>query len=148
MILGELNEIASGGIGLNKKPLRAVLAGNAKFFQIGVKILVRKGTVGFGQIGGAQRPPLLIGDADRVGLLFDTGHADRVGLLSDTGFHIALGKADFRPAVVSRHAGSGIGIALRNDLCRRLNTDCCHYAISFTCVSMNSISSTESPYFL
>ena len=134
VILGKVDEIFFGGVWLNLKPFRPVLAGNAQLLQIGVKVLIRKGAVGLRHIGGTHCPPGLV------------RHAYRMSLFIDTGLHIPLGKADLCPAVMGRYAWSGIGIALGDDLGGCIDPNRCHYAISFTCVSMNSISFSSKPY--
>ena len=104
MILREVDKITAGGIRLDPEPLRPGLAGNTELLQVSVEVLIRKCPVRLCHIGGTHCPPGLVRDTHRVGLLVDTG------------LHIPLGKADFRPVVMYRYSGSGIGIALRNDL--------------------------------
>ena len=104
VILREVDKITAGGIRLDPEPLRPGLAGNTELLQVGVEVLIRKGSVRLCHIGGTHCPPGLVRDSHRVGLLLNAG------------FHIPLGKADLRPAVMRRDARSGIGIALRNDL--------------------------------
>ena len=104
VILREVDKITAGGIRLDPEPLRPGLAGNTELLQVGVEVLIRKGSVRLCHIGGTHCPPGLVRDSHRVGLLLNAG------------FNIPLGKADLRPAVMYRYSGSGIGIALRNDL--------------------------------
>ena len=71
-----------------------------------------------------------------------------MGLLADARFHVLLfGIADLRPAVVRGDLRRGIGIDHRKSAAGSIERDP-HYVISFTCVSMKSISSGDRPYFL
>ena len=68
-------------------------------------------------------------------------------LFFNTSFNISLGKTNLRPSIMLRYVWSRIRIALRYHLCGSIYLNSCHYSISFTCVSIKSISSSESPYF-
>ena len=135
VVLRKINKIPTGSIWFNEKPFRAIFPGNPQFFKIGVKVLIRKGSVRFRHERCTHSPPGLVRNADSMGLLLNPG------------FHIPFGKANLCPAVVRRHAGRSIGITLRRDFCGCLNFDCRHYAISFTWDSINAISFSSKPYF-
>ena len=135
VVLRKINKIPTGSIRFNEKPFCASFTSNPQFFQIGVEVLIRKGSIWFRHERCPHSPPGLMCNADSMGLLLNPG------------FHIPLSKADLCPAVMRRYAGRGIGITLRCNFCSCLNFDCRHYAISFMWDSINSISFSSKPYF-
>ena len=136
MILRKIHKISTSYIRLDLKPLCARLTRNAQLLQIGMKIFICKRAEWFCHICSTQMPPCLM------------IHANRVRLLIDTRLHVSLRKSNFCPSLMHRYSGSGIGITLRNNFRRGTDLDPSHYAISFTCVSMKSISLSSRPYFL
>ena len=128
-------EILQGSRPVQLEPFRTGAAGAVRLrFEIGMEIV----------IGEIFPRPVFI-----HGVIFPRKYglnARCMRLLADALLHrLLFGVADLRPAVVVRHAGRIVGIHHGDDAAERLNIRC-HHFISLTCVSINSISRSSSPY--
>ena len=117
------------------EPFRAWLACDSVFYEIGVEVVVGKAIARSITENGVVFQYQLPSNIGRLRLL--------INALFD---RLPFGIADFNPSVVIQNARGLIGIDHRDDSLKALNLNC-HYTISFTCVSMNSISLSARPYF-
>ena len=134
MILRELDIVALRRVRRDLEPLRALAPRDAELLQIRMEICILEIAIRLRHERRAQMPPELRHEPCRMRLLLDAR------------LYLALRKANLRPTRIRRHIRQRIGIALRRDLRRRPDLDCRHHAISFTCVSIKSISFSSSPY--
>ena len=120
---------------IDLEPFRAWLALDLVFYEIGVEVVVGKANARSIFENGVVFQYQVPTNVGRLRLL--------INALFD---RLPFGIADFNPSVVMRNAWGFIGIDHRDDSLKALNLNC-HYTISFTCVSMNSISLSARPYF-
>ena len=130
----EILKIPPGLLPIQMEPLVFAVVLHPELAEIGVEIVVGEHLAAAVIIDGIA-PPLLM-----------VQHIGGVGLLFQAFVHRLLGVADLRPAVVPGNFRGGIGVDHGHHLPGSAQGYASHYAISFTWVSINSISSAVRSY--
>ena len=131
----EILKIPPGLLPIQMEPLVFAVVLHVQLAEVGVEIVVGEHLAAAVIIDGIA-PPLLVEQ-----------HIGGVGLLFQAFVHRLLGVADLRPAVVPGNFRGGIGVDHGHYLPGSVQRNTSHYAISFTWVSINSISSAVRSYF-
>ena len=116
------------------EPLVFAVVLHVQLAEVSVEIVVGEHLAAAVIVDGIA-PPLLVEQ-----------HIGGVGLLFQAFVHRLLGVADLRPAVVPGNFRGGIGVDHGHHLPGSAQSYASHYAISFTWVSINSISSAVRSY--
>ena len=130
----EILKIAPGLLPIQMEPLIFAVVLHVQLAEVGVEIVVGEHLTAAVIVDGIA-PPLLVEQ-----------HIGGVGLLFQAFVHRLLGVADLRPAVVPGNFRGGIGVDHGHHLPGSAQGYASHYAISFTWVSINSISSAVRSY--
>ena len=130
----EILKIPPGLLPIQMEPLVFAVVLHVQLAEIGVEIVVGEHLAAAVIVDGIA-PPLLVEQ-----------HIGGVGLLFQAFVHRLLGVADLRPAVVPGNFRGGIGVDHGHYLPGSVQGYTSHYAISFTWVSINSISSAVRSY--
>lgn len=127
-------ENTAGTSPIQMEPLVFAVVFHIQLAEVGVEIVVGEHLASAVIVDGIA-PPLLV-----------EHHIGGVGLLFQALVHRLLGVADLRPAVVPGNFRGGIGVDHGHHLPGSAQGYASHYAISFTWVSINSISSAVRSY--
>ena len=130
----EILKIPPGLLPIQMEPLVFAVVLHVQLAEVGVEIVVGEHLAAAVIVDGIA-PPLLVEQ-----------HIGGVGLLFQAFVHRLLGVADLRPAVVPGNFRGGIGVDHGHHLPGSAQGYASHYAISFTWVSINSISSAVRSY--
>ena len=130
----EILKIPPGLLPIQMEPLVFAVVLHVQLAEVGVEIVVGEHLAAAVIVDGIA-PPLLM-----------VQHIGGVGLLFQAFVHRLLGVADLRPAVVPGNFRGGIGVDHGHHLPGSAQGYASHYAISFTWVSINSISSAVRSY--
>ena len=130
----EILKIPPGLLSIQMEPLVFAVVLHVQLAEVGVEIVVGEHLAAAVIVDGIA-PPLLM-----------VQHIGGVGLLFQAFVHRLLGVADLRPAVVPGNFRGGIGVDHGHHLPGSAQGYASHYAISFTWVSINSISSAVRSY--
>ncbi len=134
-IAGKLPKMTMRHLGHKMKPLRIPLAFHLLLAQVTMKRLIVK-----------HRP---VGKTRRLVPFQAIAHIHRLRLLADAHLDIILlGVANLRPALVSLHLWSRVGVTLRLNLLRASDRDGVHRAYSMGLIfsSIKATSSADKPY--
>ena len=130
----EILKIPPGLLPIQMEPLVFAVVLHVQLAEVGVEIVVGEHLAAAVVVDGIA-PPLLVEQ-----------HIGGVSLLFQAFVHRLLGVADLRPAVVPGNFRGGIGVDHGHHLPGSAQGYASHYAISFTWVSINSISSAVRSY--
>ena len=132
---GKAVEVELQGVSVRVKPLRPRLALHINLFEVVVEMTIRKIFARAVLEYCVVRPRDFPSDICRMRLLCDALHDG-----------LPLRIADLRPAVMIGNPRRIVGVDHRHNAPETLNLHR-HHTISFTCDSINAISSCVSPYF-
>ncbi len=130
----EILKTPPGLLPIQMEPLVFAVVLHPELAEVGVEIVVGEHLAAAVIVDGIA-PPLLMEQ-----------HIGSMGLLFQAFVHRLLGVADLRPAVVPGNFRGGIGVDHGHYLPGSVQGYASHYAISFTWVSINSISSAVRSY--